>query len=77
MPPLSIEERVAALEQKVESLAQQAISDEPRKKDWRKAIGIFTDNPGMLEIFEEAMKIREADRAKARRGGRKPRRAKS
>jgi hypothetical protein len=71
MPPLSIEERVAALEQKVESLAQQATADAPRKNDWRKAIGIFTDNPGMLEIFEEAMKIREADRAKAHRGGRK------
>jgi hypothetical protein len=26
---------------------------------------MFTDDPGMLEIFDEAMKIREADRRRA------------
>ena len=43
-------------------------------EDWRRTIGMFTDDPGMLEVFEEAMKIREADRERARRGsGKKPR----
>ena len=66
MPPLTLEERVAVLEQKVEQLTNQDAKD-GRKKDWRKTIGIFTDNPGMQELFAEAMKLREADRKKARR----------
>ena len=36
-------------------------------KDWRRTVGRFTDNPGMKELFAEAMKLREADRRKARR----------
>jgi hypothetical protein len=28
---------------------------------------MFTDNPGMKELFAEAMKLREADRRKTRR----------
>jgi hypothetical protein len=38
-----------------------------RAKDWRRTIGMFTDNPGMKELFAEAMRLREADRGKARR----------
>ena len=37
-----------------------------RDKDWRRTIGMFTDNPGMKELFAEAMKLRAADRKKAR-----------
>ena len=74
--PLSLEQRIAALEQEVASLkTRQAI--EPGKDDWRQTIGMFTDNPGMLEIFAEAMKIREADRKKARRKVQKRQRVKS
>ncbi len=77
MPPLSLEERVAALEQQVAQL-QGNKNNEPGEKDWQQTVGIFTDDPGMLEIFDEAMKIREADRAKARRRhARKPKRVKS
>ena len=36
-------------------------------KDWRRTVGMFTDNPGMKELFAEAIKLREADRRKARR----------
>ena len=28
---------------------------------------MFTDDPGMLEVFKEAMKLREADRKRAYR----------
>jgi hypothetical protein len=32
------------------------------KKDWRRTVGICTDNPGMQELFADAMRLREADR---------------
>jgi hypothetical protein len=48
-----------------------------RDKDWRRTIGMFTDNPGMKELFAEAMKLREADRKKARRRQRRKQPAKS
>jgi hypothetical protein len=38
---------------------------------------MFTDDPGMLELFADAMRIREADRKKARRPLRKAQQAKS
>jgi hypothetical protein len=44
------------------------------KKDWRRTVGTF---PGLQEVFAEAMKIREADRRKARRRPGKRARAKS
>ena len=47
-------------------------------KDWRRTIGMFTDDEGMKAIFQEALKLREADRKKTRSRapgkGRKPKR---
>jgi hypothetical protein len=67
----SLEERVAALEREVAELrAWSANGSFP--KDWRRTVGMFTDDPGMQRLFAEAMRLREADRARARRGtGRK------
>ena len=45
-------------------MARQA--HDSRKKDWRRTVGMFTDNPGVLELFADAQKIRKADRKKAR-----------
>ena len=64
MPPLSLEERVAVLEQELSELKSRRGNG--REKDWRRTIGLFTDNPQMQELFAEAMKLREADRRKAR-----------
>jgi hypothetical protein len=64
MPPLSLEERVATLEKE---LAELKARGNGRDKDWRRTVGVFTDNPEMKELFAEAMKLREADRKKARR----------
>ena len=76
MPKPTVEERVANLERQVAELMNGSQkSKPPRQKDWRRTIGIFTDKPGVLEIFDEAMKLREADRAKAR--GTSRRRAKA
>jgi len=76
MPQLSLEQRVAALERQWAEM-QSAKANGPGKNDWRQTVGMFSDDPGMLELFADAMKIREADREKARRRFRKARRAKS
>lgn len=64
MKALTIEQRVAALEHELSEL--KARRGNGRVKDWRRTVGKFTDNTGMKELFAEAMKLREADRRKAR-----------
>jgi hypothetical protein len=75
MAGLSLEQRVAALEKELAGLKSRRRNG--RAKDWRRTVGIFTDNPGMKELFAEAIKLREADRNKARRRRQKKRSAKS
>jgi hypothetical protein len=58
---LSLEERVANLERELAEL--KAERGKKRVKDWRCTVGMFPDKP---EVFAEAMKLREADRKKAR-----------
>ena len=76
MAKRTLEQRVAALEHQVDEL-RAALANGYRPKDWRRTLGIFTNDPGMLEIFDEAMKIREEDRARARRRHAERRQAKS
>jgi hypothetical protein len=71
MPSLSLEQRVALLEHELSELKSRR--ENGREKDWKRTIGMFTDNPGMKELFAEAMKLREADRRKARRRPRRKR----
>ncbi|HUE70015.1 MAG TPA: hypothetical protein VMP01_03930 [Pirellulaceae bacterium] len=59
----SLEKRVESLEAQVAEL--RARPNAP--KDWRRTIGAFTDDAGMLEILKEAMRLREADRKKVRK----------
>jgi hypothetical protein len=54
----TLEERIAALEGKVEALLHGA----GRKKDWRRTLGMFSGDELMKEINEEGRKIRVADR---------------
>ena len=75
MPPPSLEQRVAALEHELSEL--KARPGNGRVKDWRQTVGRFTDDPGMKEIFAEALKLREADRRKVRRPSPKKRSAAS
>ena len=74
MPSSSLEERVALLEQEFSVLKsrQDAGRQAGRQKDWRRTIGMFTDNAEMKDLFAEAMKLREADRRRARRRQTKP-----
>jgi hypothetical protein len=45
-----------------------------QKKDWRRTVGRF---PELQKVFAEAMKLREADRKKARQRRKKAVRSKS
>lgn len=70
----ALEQRLTAVEAELAELKRKVAEPKP-ERDWRKTIGAFSGDDGMMEIFEEARKLREADRAKARRT-RKPRKAK-
>jgi hypothetical protein len=60
-----LEERVKSLEKRVAELEKITVNG--RQKDWRRTVGMFTDDKGMQDLFKEAMKIRERDRERARR----------
>lgn len=75
MAQRTLEQRVTELEQQVAELREVQTNGLPAK-DWRRTIGMFTGDEGMKEIFDEAMKLRERDRARARRRYAKKRRAK-
>ncbi len=59
-----------SLAKRVEALEKVVASNGPtrRRKDWRKAIGMFSDSEFMREVDEECLRMREAERAAARRG---------
>ena len=63
----NLEQRVDALEAEVSKI-QGELRRTVRQngKDWRRTIGAFTGDEGMQEILREAMRLREADRKKAR-----------
>lgn len=63
----NLEQRVTALEEEVGRLQRELRSaNGARAKDWRRTIGAFTDDEGIRAILADAMKLREADRNKAR-----------
>jgi hypothetical protein len=76
MSQTELKKRLEIVEKKVEEL-EATLRNGGRKKDWRRTIGMFTDDPGMQELFDDAMKLREADRERARRRYDKPRKAKA
>jgi len=75
MSQVTLEDRITALEREVAEL-KAALMDGARPKDWRRTIGMFAGDEVMKQIFDEALKFREADRARARSRQRKARRAK-
>jgi hypothetical protein len=66
MAQATLEQRVETLERELAEL-KTAVANGTPVKDWRRTIGMFTDDPAMLEVFQEALKFREADRERARR----------
>lgn len=68
MSQQTLEERVRVLEEKFDQLARHLRPDgEPGRDDWKSTVGMFANDPIMKEIDEEARKIREADRERARK----------
>jgi hypothetical protein len=59
-------ERLAAVERQIAELRHVLVNGS-QEKDWRSTIGMFTGDKVMKQIDEQARKIREADRRKARR----------
>ena len=54
--------RVRTIEQQMEKLLV-ASGSQPRKKDWRRTVGMFADDPG----FEEVIRLGREWRAEANR----------
>jgi hypothetical protein len=63
MTRATLEERMNALEKRVEELQAQ-VQKLARPKDWRNVVGMFADDEGMKRIDEAGRKIREEDRRK-------------
>jgi hypothetical protein len=59
----SLAKRVEALENAVATKGSNH-----SRKDWRKVVGMFGDSEFMREVDEECLRMREAERAAARRG---------
>jgi hypothetical protein len=68
MDSSNLEERVARLESEFQGLrAEVGAAPGPEGKDWRRTIGMFTEEPGMQAILQEAMRLRATDRRRAKR----------
>jgi hypothetical protein len=61
MPRLTLEQRVAALEQQVAQIKVQHANGH-QDKSWLRTMGMFAGDEGLKEVFEEAMKSRDKDR---------------
>ncbi|HEV3235843.1 MAG TPA: hypothetical protein VGZ25_02575 [Gemmataceae bacterium] len=61
MGQTTLEKRVLDLEKKVAELAE-ALQRVAPAKDWRRTLGMFTDDEVMKRIDEQVRKIRENDR---------------
>lgn len=62
----ALESRLARLETRVQELQSELQAVKGGGKDWRRTIGMFTDDEGMKSVFQAALKLREADRKKVR-----------
>ena len=63
-----LEARVVALEREVQRLRHElAAKGNGGQKNWRAAIDRFAGDEGLLAIFKDAKKLREADRKRTKR----------
>jgi len=78
MKQVTLAGRIQALESRVSELAEALRSARTqREKDWRRTIGAFTDDEGLKEILQEAIRLREIDRQKTGAKGGTKRRTRS
>ena len=62
-----LEQRVIELERQFAGL-QPKPRHVPGRDDWKRTIGMFRDNPIAAEVIQEALRLREEERERARRG---------
>jgi hypothetical protein len=62
MSQATLEERVARLENFMDSIVRGKPGEPPKRKDWRRTIGMFDGDPVMKEIIDEALRMRDEER---------------
>ena len=62
-----LEERVIELEKQVAAL-QPKHRHVPGRDDWKRTVGMFRENRVAAEVIQEALRLREEERERARRG---------
>lgn len=70
MTDATLEERVAKLEVQMATLLRGPTAEPPAvatDPPWLRAVHEFRDDEALLEVFREAMKLREEDRKKSPR----------
>jgi hypothetical protein len=58
----TLEQRVATLERELTALKAQVEQQPAAAKDWRRSVGVFTDDPVFEEMVREGRKYREQER---------------
>ncbi|MBC8290481.1 MAG: hypothetical protein H8E37_09205 [Planctomycetes bacterium] len=55
---------MSSLEERVEKLEQAVFrtNGQERRKDWRRTVGMFRDDPVMKEVIDEALRARAEER---------------
>jgi len=64
----NLEQRVAALETQYAQLLEM-VRHTPDRNAWRNVIGMFANDPHIVELHQETQRIREEDRAATRDAG--------
>lgn len=58
----TVEERLDRLEKVVDQVLCRLTDDTPRKKDWRRTVGMFDDDLIMRDIINGALRSRQEER---------------
>lgn len=61
----TLEQRVARLEEQMRVMVSGGEGTASLRKDWRRTVGMFRNDPVMKEIIEAGQRIREEDRQQA------------
>jgi hypothetical protein len=66
MASATLEERVAQLERRVDRLEQVKPTSRASERDWRSTVGMFRGDAVVKEMIDEALRMREEERRRAR-----------
>ena len=60
----TVEERLDRLEKVVDQVLCRLTDDAPPKKNWRRTIGMFDEDPVMKDVIDGALRSREEERTR-------------